>query len=112
MKNKIFGLFISISITLLIIHFFFKDILISDIVKNIRSIDIRYIIYFIILSLIATLLRTYRYYILLSKSISFFDIFLISLIRNFSVDLLPARTASLAFYTILLKKKKNFLRGE
>ena len=57
------------------------------------------------MSILGTLLRAVKYRILVAGKISFSSMFLITLVRNFSVDLLPARTASLAFYSYLAKKE-------
>jgi uncharacterized membrane protein YbhN (UPF0104 family) len=88
-----------------ILYIFFRDISISDIKINFLKIPLTFLGAFILLSLVGTVLRTLKYHILLSKKLSFMDIFLITLVRNFSVDLLPARTASLVFYSWLTKKK-------
>lgn len=60
---------------------------------------------FIILVLLGVWLRAYRYYLLLGKRIPLKDLFLITLVRNFAVDLLPARSAALIFYTFLTRKQ-------
>ncbi len=57
-----------------------------------------------ILSLAGTYFRALRYKILLGGKLKLNELFLITLVRNFSVDLLPARTASLLFYTYLTNK--------
>jgi len=57
------------------------------------------------MSLTASYFRTIRYKILVSHKIKLKDMFLITLVRNFAVDLLPARTASLLFYSYLTNKK-------
>lgn len=92
-------------ITAAIFYFFFRDISLHDIKTNFFKIPLLSLLAFVLLSLLGTLLRTARYRILLSRKISFTDLFLITLVRNFSVDLLPARTASLAFYTFLTHKR-------
>jgi uncharacterized membrane protein YbhN (UPF0104 family) len=50
-------------------------------------------------------MRAWQYHILLARRLPFREIFLITLVRNFSVDLLPGRTASLVLYSWLTKKK-------
>jgi len=105
-------LLLPLIISVIVFYLFFDNISLSDIFYNIVAIPIEIFLTYALLTIIGTILRAYRYFILLSKQVSFFDLFLITLIRNFSVDLLPGRSASLAFYTILLKKKDiSFARG-
>lgn len=105
LKKAVTNFVIPIVITTAILYIFFSDISINDIKVNFLRIPLTYLGAFILLSLAATVLRAVKYHILLSKKLSFMDIFLITLVRNFSVDLLPARTASLVFYSWLTKKK-------
>ncbi len=105
LKKVVTNFIIPVVITIAILYIFFRDISISDIKVNFLRIPLTYLGAFILLSLAATVLRALKYHILLSKKMNFRDIFLITLVRNFSVDLLPARTASLVFYSWLTKKK-------
>jgi hypothetical protein len=98
-----FGL--PVVITVVILYFFFRDISLSDIQGAFLRIPLTSILLFLLLSVSGTFLRAFKYHILLAKKLSFTDIFLITLVRNFSVDLLPARTASLVFYSYLTKRK-------
>lgn len=105
MKKVIKNIIIPVIITSIIIYFFFKDISVSDIKNALLNIPFAILTVFILLHIIATFLRALKYHILVSKKIRFIDIFIITLVRNFSVDLLPARSASLVFYSYLTKKK-------
>jgi hypothetical protein len=58
-----------------------------------------------IFSLLGTLVRFARFRLLLGKRIGPGDLFLIALVQNFSVDLLPARTAALGFYAFLVRQR-------
>jgi len=60
---------------------------------------------YIALSLTGVWLRALRFHVLLSRRLRFVDLFLITLVYNFSVDLLPARSAALAFYDYFTKKR-------
>lgn len=104
-KKIIVNFVVPVLITLIILYFFFRDISVLDIEQALLRIPFIYILVFLLLSVAGTFLRALKYHILLSRKISFFDIFLITLVRNFSVDLLPARTASLVFYSYLTKKR-------
>lgn len=103
--KKAANILIPAVITVVIFFLFFRDISITDIKENFLKIPLTFILVFIFLSLLGTVLRAYKYQILLSGKLGFKDIFLITLVRNFSVDLLPARTAALLFYSWLTKKK-------
>ncbi len=105
MKKALTRIVIPLLVTAAIIFIFFKDISLDDIKVNFLKIPLSYLLAFILLSLLGTLCRALRYHILLSGKLAFIDVFLITLVRNFSVDLLPARTASLVFYTYLTHKK-------
>lgn len=105
MKKIISRFFIPLLITFAIIYFFFRDISLNDIKENFLRIPLILLLMFIFLSLLGTLLRAAKYHILLGKKLKFTDVFLITLVRNFAVDLLPARSAALIFYTYLTKKK-------
>jgi uncharacterized protein (TIRG00374 family) len=104
MKKKA-NILIPAAVTAAIFFLFFRDISLADIKENFLKIPLSFLLIFILLSLGGTLLRAYKYHILLSRKLTFKDIFLITLVRNFSVDLLPARTAALIFYSWLTKKK-------
>ena len=105
MKKIVIRIIIPVLVTAAVIFLFFRDISLHDIKVNFLKIPLFYLLAFILLSLAGTFLRALRYYILLSRKLSFTDLFLITLVRNFSVDLLPARTASLIFYSYLTTKK-------
>jgi len=110
MKNELLKkigirLIIPVLIFLVILYFFFRDITLNDIVRNFMKIPLSYLVVFMGLSMLGTVLRTWKYQILLTGKLGFMDLFLITLVRNFSVDLLPGRAASLVFYTWLTKKK-------
>ena len=104
-KKILTNLLIPVAVLVIIILVAFRDISIADIVANFLKIPLSYLLAFILLSLLGTYLRALKYHILLAKKLRFGDIFLITLVRNFSVDLLPGRTAALILYSWLTKKK-------
>lgn len=93
------------AVLFIIVAVFFQNISLGDIKTDFLKIPFAYLIAFILLSLLGTVLRAWKYRILLSNKLAYKDIFLITLVRNFSVDLLPGRTAALVFYSWLTKKK-------
>jgi uncharacterized membrane protein YbhN (UPF0104 family) len=104
-KKMLTNLVIPVAVLIIILYFFFRDITFNDIMENFLRIPSGYLLAFILLSLLGTFLRAWKYYILLAKKLGFSDIFLITLVRNFSVDLFPGRAAALIFYSWLTKKK-------
>ncbi|MCP4155648.1 MAG: flippase-like domain-containing protein [bacterium] len=105
LKKIVINILVPVLITIGVIYLFFRDISPGDIKENFLRISFAYLMVFVILSLLGTVLRAVKYHVLLSKKLSFKDIFLITLVRNFSVDLLPARSAALIFYSWLTRKK-------
>jgi uncharacterized membrane protein YbhN (UPF0104 family) len=93
------------AVLLIIVLVFFRNISPADITANFLRIPAAYLLAFILLSLLGTVLRAWRYRILLSGRLAYKDVFLITLVRNFSVDLLPGRAAALVFYSWLTKKR-------
>jgi uncharacterized membrane protein YbhN (UPF0104 family) len=104
-KKMLTNLVLPVVVLIIILYFFFRDITFNDIIKNFLRIPSGYLLAFVLLSLLGTFLRAWKYHILLAKKLGFGDIFLITLVRNFSVDLLPGRAAALIFYSWLTKKK-------
>jgi uncharacterized membrane protein YbhN (UPF0104 family) len=105
MKKIITSLILPVAMLLIIVYTFFSDISLNDIKENFLKIPLTYLLAFAILTLVGTVIRAYKYHILLAKKLKFFDLLLITLVRNFSVDLLPGRAAALFFYSWLTKKK-------
>lgn len=105
MKKFLTHAVIPVVILLVILFTFFSDISLNDIKENFLRIPTGYLLLFILLTILGTYIRAVKYHILLAKKLGFGDVFLITLVRNFSVDLLPGRAAALAFYTWLTKKR-------
>ncbi|MCP5051748.1 MAG: flippase-like domain-containing protein [bacterium] len=105
MKKIITQIVLPVIILVAIIYFFFNDVSLTDIKENFLKIPFSYLVAFALLTIVGTVVRAYKYHILLSRKLRFNDLFLITLVRNFSVDLLPGRAAALFFYSWLTKKK-------
>ncbi len=88
-----------------IVAVFFRDVSLADIRAGFARIPFSYLLAFILLWLLGSVLRAWQYSVLLSGKLAGRDIFLITLVRNFSVDLLPGRAAALGFYSWLTRKK-------
>ncbi len=104
-RKLITNILLPVTITAAILYFFFRDISLLDIRQAIINIPLHFLLAYLLLSICGTLLRTLKYRILIAGKITFASMFLITLVRNFSVDLLPARTASLVFYSYLAKRE-------
>lgn len=104
-KNVLLNIVVPVAVFIAILVLFFGDITLQDIIDNFKNIPFSYLIAFALLSLLGTWLRALKYHLLLSKKLAFGDVFLITLVRNFSVDLLPGRAAALVFYSWLTKRK-------
>lgn len=97
--------FVPILVLALIVAVFFRDVSIAGIRAGFARIPLAYLLAFILLWLLGSGLRAWQYSILLSGKLAVRDIFLITLVRNFSVDLLPGRAAALGLYSWLARKK-------
>ena len=104
-RRFIKNIIVPTAVLAVIVAVFFRNITPGDILANFLRIPPAFLLTFILLSLLGTVLRSWQYHLLLSGKLAFKDIFLITLVRNFSVDLLPGRTAALVFYSWLTKKK-------
>lgn len=105
MKKKWPHLVAAALLSAAIFTFFFRSTSIAELRLAFASIAPQSIALFVLFSLAGTLFRVFRYWILLEKKITLSRLFLITLVQNFSVDLLPARSAALAFYSYFTKKE-------
>lgn len=102
-KKNVLFLIISCLLTLGIFSYLFKTISLSDVKQVLKELDFRFIIAFIILSLLGTFFRTWRYLLTLRPAgfqPAWSALFLVTLVRNMCSDLLPARIGS-AIYIYL-----------
>lgn len=104
-RNLVLRVLLPLAITILIAFFFFRHFSPRDIISALGRLPVTAMLAFIALSLVGTWLRAVKYRILIAAHLGMTDMLLITLVRNFAVDLLPARTASLAFYTALTRRR-------
>jgi len=79
-----------------------------DLLNTLSQIHLPFLCFFMLISLANTFLRSWRYrWLLLPQKIGYGTVFLVTLIRNVFVDLLPARIGSLS-YIYILNKRLNF----
>ncbi|MFW6131446.1 MAG: lysylphosphatidylglycerol synthase transmembrane domain-containing protein [Candidatus Aminicenantaceae bacterium] len=106
-KNKIVYIGLSFVISVVLIYILLNQIKPEDVSLTIRNLYYPGIIIFIIIAFTGSILRAVRYKMLLSPhSINFGNIFLVTLVRNLFVDLLPARIGSFSYIYILNKRFK------
>lgn len=103
-KKHLINIIFTLIISGIIIFIFTKNISLQEITQAFTAITFKDYIIFLSFMLFALLVRTYKYYLLTDKKIGLYPLTLITLVRNFSVDLLPARSAALTFYTYYGKK--------
>lgn len=105
MKKKWPHLLAAAFLSTAILVLFFRNTSLDNVRRAFSSVTLQSVLLFVLFSLIGTLFRVARYWILLEKKIGLPRLFLITLVQNFSVDLLPARSAALAFYSYFTKKE-------
>jgi glycosyltransferase 2 family protein len=105
MKKKWPHLLAAALLSAAILVLFFRNTSLADVRRAFASVAPQSVLLFVLFSLTGTLFRVARYWILLEKRIGLPRLFLITLVQNFSVDLLPARSAALAFYSYFTKKE-------
>ena len=105
MKKKWPHLLVAALLSVAIFVLFFRNTSFADIKRAFASVALQSVLLFVLFSLTGTMFRVARYWILLEKRIGLPRLFLITLVQNFSVDLLPARSAALVFYSYLTKKE-------
>ena len=105
--KKIIYFILSLIVCFVVLRYVLSEISFGQVTELMLNADAAALIIFVILSLLMTLFRTWRYKLLLNFSgvrPNSFALYLVVLIRNFCSDLLPARTGSLV-YVFLLNKR-------
>ena len=106
-KKKFVSLLISIAVSAMLIWFLFTKIEFKDFMQTFSRIYIPGLLAFLIIALLGSTLRAWRYkWLLLPNLISWRDVFMVTFIRNLFVDLLPARVGSLSYVYVLNKSLK------
>lgn len=107
-KNKLIYVLLSCTISIFLLGFLLSQIHMQELLQTLSKISCPFLFAFMAVSLLAAVLRAFRYkWLLHPESIGTGQIFLVTLIRNLFVDLLPARIGSLS-YIYLLNKRLNF----
>jgi uncharacterized membrane protein YbhN (UPF0104 family) len=109
-KGRFFWV-LPLGITVAILFFFFRQTSWQEFGRSLKRLPLYLLLVYLAIYLASTVIRTCKYRILLAKKVGFADMFLITLVRNFTVDLLPARAAALFFFSFF-SKKRGILVGE
>lgn len=99
-KRHIWFFLFSLLVSAGIFYYLFKTVSLQDIVNIIQGVTFRWILLFLLLSFSMSIFRTWRYMIVLNASGYEPDpvaLYLITLVRNFFSDLLPARLGTLIY---------------
>jgi uncharacterized membrane protein YbhN (UPF0104 family) len=108
LKNKFLYLLLSFIISAVLIFVLLSRIETEDLVQTFKGIYYPSLFIFMVIALTGAVLRAWRYkWLLKPQTISWGNIFLVTLIRNLFVDLLPARLGSLS-YIYFLNKRLNY----
>lgn len=92
----LFSVFISVGF----FFYLFSTVSLGEIVAAIRGVSVGYVIVFVFFSFIMSLCRTWRYSLIIEASgyqTATVALFLVTLVRNFFSDLLPARLGTLVY---------------
>ena len=109
--KKIFFLSISVFITATLLYYVISSNPVADWKRVLFHLNSSYLFWYLLLYGLGLLLRTFRYHLLL-KSVkspvlpSFWNLVLVTGVRNMLVDFLPARAGSLS-YIVLLNRAFN-----
>jgi uncharacterized protein (TIRG00374 family) len=98
---------LSLLVSCCIFVYLFTRITLNEIISAIAQIPLRAIVVFVLCSLAMSICRTWRYLLLLrpvNSQLRFISLFLVTLIRNFFSDLLPARIGTLVYIYIVNKR--------
>ena len=107
LKKKIILYIISIFISIFLIWLLLSKIETDDLSTTFKSIHYPALLAFIIIALISSGLRAWRYKLLLKPHpISWKNILLVTFIRNLFVDLFPARLGSLSYIYVINRRMK------
>lgn len=105
LKNKFLYLLLSFVISAVLIYVLLSRIATEDLVQTFKGIYYPSLLVFMIIALTGAVLRAWRYkWLLKPRTIGWGNIFLVTLIRNLFVDLLPARIGSLSYIYFLNKR--------
>ncbi len=99
LQQVVFTLF-SFGVTAAVFYYLFSHISVQELVEIIRNVSVRGLLAFLLCSFFMSFFRTWRYLVLLrsnDQSPSSIALYLVTIVRNFFSDLLPARLGTLIY---------------
>lgn len=106
-KKRIVSIVLSLLLSLSLLGFLLSRITLDDLFQTFSNIFYPALFAYAGISLLASILRAFRYkWLLYPNPIGFGNILLVTFIRNLFVDLLPARIGSLSYVYVLNKRLK------
>lgn len=111
--RKLHLLFFSVITSVAVFWYLFDKVSLDEVLDAVRNISFSWILLFLLFSLSMSVFRTWRYQVILHASghhAASFPLFLITLVRNFFSDLLPARLGTL-IYIYLVKSRLGIPLG-
>ncbi|NKB25739.1 MAG: flippase-like domain-containing protein [Kiritimatiellae bacterium] len=98
---------LSAIVTIVVFTYLLTHVSVNEVLASIKEADIRGVLMFVVLSFSMSVVRMWRYSLVLyvsGSSLRSTPLFLVVLVRNFCSDLLPARLGSLIYVYILTNR--------
>ena len=93
----LFSLLISISLVVYLLRLVDP----REVVSTLRAIHLPSLSAYLVVSLLGLTVRVLRYWLLLERKVKVWPLTLVTLVRNFTVDLIPARIGSLSYVYLM-----------
>jgi len=87
-----------------IFYYLFTRVSLDEVLSAVRGLDPQWFGFFLFFSILTSIFRTWRYHLLLATSgyrVKRIPLFLVTLVRNFFADLLPARLGTLIYVYLI-----------
>lgn len=105
-KKTLLKLLLSFLISVILFYFILKYISFAEIINNLQQTSVLVVLTSCFFLLINYFFRALRIHILLSKKIDFFHVYLITILHNTLIQLLPFRLGEFSFLYFTAKTKK------
>lgn len=106
-SRSLYYTLLSLLVFCCVFAYLFTRVTLAEITSAIAQVPLKAIMVFVLCSLTMSICRTWRYLLLLrpvNRQLRFTSLFLVTLIRNFFSDLLPARIGTLVYIYIVNKR--------
>ncbi len=106
-SRSLYYMFLSLLVSCSVFFYLFSQITFDEITSAIARIPLDSIVMFVFFSMAMSICRAWRYQLLLQTAnvnLRFIALFLVTLVRNFFSDLLPARIGTLVYIYIVNKR--------